>query len=180
MRRRIGLFLVTGMLLPLAMAAEASAQGATLTVIVPGATPGQASPGQVITVTGTGFNPTNAHVGGVDIRFNTRDSEPLANTNPTPQGTISAEFPLPPNVAVGEHLLIGTQVTTRGRHTFGTPGRAKLRIVAGTRGEGASAAGFPGDIPPAALAGILALIALTGTVVFCARRLRTLDRPLGS
>ena len=182
MRRRIGLFLVTGMLLALARAAEASAQGATLTVIVPGPTPGQASPGQVITVTGTGFNPTNAHIGGVDIRLNTRDSEPLANTNPTPQGTISTEFPLPQAASLppGEHLLIGTQVTTRGRHTFGTPGRAKLRIVAGTRGEGAGAAGFSGDIPPAALAGILALIALTGTVVFCARRLRTLDRPLGS
>lgn len=180
MRRRIGLFLVTGMLLPLAVAAEASAQGATLTVTAPST--GQATPGQVITVTGTGFNPTNAHVGGVDIRLNTRDSEPLANTNPTPQGTITAEFPLPQAASLppGEHLLIGTQVTTRGRHTFGTPGRTKLRIVAGTRGEEASAAGFPGDVPPAALAGILALVALTGTVVFCARRLRTLDRPLGS
>lgn len=179
MRRRIGLFLVTGMLLPLAMAAEASAQGATLTVTVPST--GQATPGQVITVTGTGYNPTNAHVGGVDIRLNTRDAEPLANANPTPQNTITAEFPLPLSLAPGEHLLIATQVTTRGRHTFGTPGRTKLRILpAATRGDGAGAAGFPGDIPPAALAVFLALIGLTGAAALYARRLRTSDRTLGS
>lgn len=175
MRRRIGLFVVTGLLLPLAMAAEASAQGATLSVNVQ-----SARPGDVITVTGTGYNPTNAHVGGVDIRLDNRDAEPLANASLTPQNTITAEFPLPQSLPPGEHLLIATQLTTRGRHTFGTPGRAKLRIVTGSRVEGAGAAGFPADVPPAALGGLLALIGLTGVAACYARRLRTPDRPLGS
>jgi hypothetical protein len=146
------------------MAAQASAQGATLTPSVSSATPGQ-----VITVTGTGFNPTSATVQGVDIRLSTRDAEPLANINPTPQGTISVSFPLPPTLAAGEYLLIGTQVTVRGRHTFGTPGRAKIRIT-----SAAAAAATPAEGPPRSviMGTVLALLALSGGIAFSVRRLR--------
>ena len=169
MRRRVGLFLAVGVLLPLAMAAEASAQGATLTV-----TPQTTTAGSAVTVTGTGFNATNANVLGVDIRLSDRDSEPLANTNPSTSGTIGPiAVPLPANLAPGEYLLLGTQLSTRGRHTFGGPGRAKIRIVAAAGAAGAPAGRGPLDAPPGVIAGtILALLALTGGTALCVRRLR--------
>lgn len=170
MRRRIGLFVVVGLMAPLAMAAQASAQGATLQVNVP-----SARPGQVITVTGTGYAGSNNHIeGDVNLRLSTRESEPLATTNVTGQGTISATFPIPGSLTPGEHLLIATQVSKTGRHLFGVPGRTKLRVAA-AGAVGPPRGGPPGEIPPAALVGtILALLALTGAVVFRVRRLRTL------
>lgn len=171
MRRRIGLFVVVGLMAPLAMAAQASAQGATLQVNVP-----SARPGQVVTVTGTGYNQSNNHIeGDVNLRLSTRESVPLATTNVTGQGTISATFPIPGSLTPGEYLLIATQVSKTGRHLFGVPGRTKLRVAAAAGAAGATPGGFPGEIPPAALVGtILALLVLTGAVVFRVRRLRTL------
>jgi hypothetical protein len=176
MRGKIGLVLAVGFVLPLAVAASASAQGARLTV-----TPSTARVGDTVNVTGAAFNPSNANVaGGVDIRLNTRDGEPLANALPTPQNTISASFVVPPSVTPGEYLVIATQTSVRGRHTFGGPGRAKLRVVAAA---GAAPPGrFPfAGAPPAAVAGtLLALILLAGGTTLAVRRLRTPNRPLGS
>jgi hypothetical protein len=158
----------------LVVAASAFGQGATLVV-----TPNPATPGTVVTVTGSAFNPSNANVAsGVNLRLDTRDAEPLANTNPTTQGTISVSFPLPAATPLGEHLLIGTQTSVRGRHTFGGPGRARLRVVAAGKSSAAAVGGWsPGDMPPAAIAGsILALIALVGGAAFGVRRLRTPGR----
>ena len=166
MKRRAGLVWVVGVVVPLFAAASAYGQGATLTV-----SPPAAAPGQVVTVSGTGYNPANAHLAsGVRLRLDTRDADPLVTTLPTGQGTISAQFLLPASVAPGEHLLIGTQTTVRGRHTFGTPGRAKLRVLAA---GAAASGGAPGGLPPAALgATILSLLALMGGSVLYVRRLR--------
>ena len=59
MRRRCGLLLVVGLLVPLGFAAQAAGQGATLTV--DDSTP---NPGQVITVTGTGYNGSSTFIVG--------------------------------------------------------------------------------------------------------------------
>lgn len=175
MRRRVGLFLVVGVLLPLVMAAEASAQGATLTLNVTSATAGQS-----ITVTGTGFAPTSPRVDGVIFRLSTRDGEPITDAQPLTDGTISKPFPVP-NVPAGEYLLLATQQTVTGRQVFGGPGRTKLRVTAAAGAAGTPGGPSPGDPPPLALlATILALIALTGGAVLCARRLRTLHRPLAA
>jgi hypothetical protein len=176
MKRKHALIVVAGLMLPLGTAANAGAQGATLVV-----TPSSATPGQVVTVTGSAFNPSTANIAsGVNIRLSTRDSEPLANSNVSPQGTISATFPLPPNLTPGVYLLIGTQTSTRDRHTFGGPGRAKLRITA------AGAAAIPGHAPgdPAAPPGVLigtflALLGLTCGLAVCGRRLWAARRPAG-
>lgn len=176
MREKFGLVLAVGFMLPLAAATNALAQGARLTV-----TPSTARVGETVNVTGAAFNPSNANVaGGVDIRLNTRDAEPLANAIPTPQNTISASFVVPPSVTPGEHLVIATQVSVRGRHTFGGPGRAKLRILAPAGAAPPGRSPFSGA-PPAALAGtLLALILLAGGTTLAVRRLRTLNQPLGS
>jgi hypothetical protein len=130
-----------------------------------------------LTVTGAGYNPSNAHIaGGVDLRLDTRDAEPLANSDVTGTGTFVRQFPVPQDAPLGLHLLIGTQVTTRNRHTFGTPGRAKLRIVAGA--ASAAAPGKPADPPPVVIAGtLLAVIALMCGIAVCGRRLWTARRP---
>ena len=172
MRRRVGLGCVVGLCASLVLTATAYGQGATLVV-----SPTSATPGTVINVTGTGFNPSSAHIAsGVDIRLDRRDAEPLANTNPTGQGTISVSFPLPANTPPGEYLVIGTQRSVRGRDTFGGPGRAKLRVTA-TRAAAASGGHLPGNLPPAAIAGaLLALLALAGGSAFGVRRTRMTAR----
>jgi hypothetical protein len=169
MRRKAGLFVLVGLLLPLAMAAEASAQGAVLIL-----TPSTATAGQEISVSGTGFTGTGGLVGGVNIRLSTRTSPSLNNSSVTGQGTFGPlPVVLPANIAPGEYLLLGTQTTARGRFVFGSPGRAKLRIVAASSAAGAPGGRTPGDTPPGVIVGtIFALLALTGGTVLCARRLR--------
>lgn len=165
MKRRVGVGLI-GLVTSLALAPSAFGQGAALVL-----SPSTATPGTVVNVTGTGINSTSATVGGVDIRLSTRDAEPLANANVTPQNTISASFPVPAGTAPGEYLVIATQRSVRGRDTFGGPGRAKLRVVAA---RSAAAGSSPGDLPPAAIGGmILALVALAGGSVYGVRRMRT-------
>ena len=177
MRRRCGLLLVVGLLVPLAFAAEASAQGATLSINVPSATPGQS-----ITVTGTGYAATSpGRIDAVIFRLSTRDGEPLADQSVTSALTVNKTFPVPPNVPPGEYLLLATQETVRGRQVGGGPGRAKLRITAAAEAAGAPGGFLPGDPPPVVVvATVLALIALTGGAALCARRLRTLHRPLAA
>ena len=170
MRRRVGLASVVGLVGPLVLAATAYGQGATLVV-----TPSTAKVGDVITVTGSGYTQSNNHIAsGLDLRLNTRDAEPLGNTNVSSQGTITIALPVPPGTPLGEHLLIGTQRTVRGRDVFGAPGRAKLRIVAAS----SSAAAAPGGgLPPAGIVGaVLALIA-AGATALGIRRLRMPARP---
>lgn len=176
MRRRCGLLLVVGLLVPLAFAAEASAQGATLSINVPSATPGQS-----ITVTGSGYAATSpGRIEAVFFRLSTRDGEPLADQTVTSALTVNKTFPAP-NVPPGEYLLLATQQTVRGRQVASGPGRAKLRITAAAKAAGASGGFLPGDPPPVVVvATVLALIALTGGTALCARRLRTLHRPLAA
>lgn len=170
MRRCFGLFVVVGLIMPLAWAAEASAQGAVLQV-----TPQTVVRGQSVTVTGAGFSGSSAAIAsGIDIRLDTRDAEVLANTNTSSAGTfpVPLQIPIPASTPVGEHLLIGTQVTVRGRHVFGAPGRTKLRVVAASAAAAVRAAG-PGVPPAAPIATIFVLLALSGGIVVCIRRLRT-------
>ena len=176
--RRIGLFFVVGVVLPLVATASAWAQGAVLQV-----TPQVAAPGDVVTVTGSAYNQSTTIIGGVDIRFDTRDGESVANTTVGSSGRFTIEFPVPgpARVAPGEHLLIGTQVSSTGRHVFGVPGRGRLTVT-GPRAAAASAAP-PGrsviQATTALGAGVIALILLAGGTL-AVGRLRTLNRPLGS
>ncbi len=175
MRRRVGLFLFCGLVLPLAAAANASAQGAVLEV-----SPSTAVRGvTVVKVTGAAYNQPNANVGGVQIRLGTRDAEPVATALPDSSNRIETEFQVPASLAVGEHLVIATQTTVRNRQMFGGPGRAKLKVVAGAAGTAAPPARSPNGTVIALGTGILALILLAGTAL-AVPRLRTLHRSAAS
>lgn len=174
MRRRVGLFLFCGLVLPLIVTASASAQGAVIEL-----TPSSGPSGTLVTVTGSGFTAPNAPVGAPQLRFSTRDAEPIKPVTVV-QGGFTDSFPIPPGLAPGEYLVIATQQTSRGAHVFGTPGRAKFQVTAGAAAAAAA-------VPPSrsvsqatvALGGVLiALLLLAGGATAVHRR--TSHRPLAS
>ena len=172
MRRKVGLFLACGVVLPLVVAASASAQGTTLLVDVPNPVPGQA-----ITVTGA-FGAT-APSTSVGIHLNTRGGRLLATTAVT-SGRISATFPVPPDLAPGWYLLVATQYTiANGRSASFAPGRARIHVRAGVAGASARGGGGGGlpDSPLGLLAVGCALVLLATGATFTVRRIRTLKRP---
>ncbi len=175
MRRRVGLFLFCGLVLPMVIVANASAQGAVLEL-----TPTSGPPGTVINVSGSGFSGSSAAItGGVDIRLNTRDAEPRANGLPGSNGRFTTSFSIPPGTASGEYLVIGTQTSVRGRHVFGTPGRAKLRVTAAS----ASTSAPPGrgtSQATVALGSLMVALVLLAGGTLAVRRQRAHNRPLGS
>ena len=91
MRRRVGLFLTFGLLLPLALAAQASAQGAVLRSHRRRRRQARRSRSRAARST-----PSTGNVGGVNIRLSTRDSTVLGNSSVSPQSTISATVPRSP------------------------------------------------------------------------------------
>ena len=169
MRRRAGLFLFCGLVLPLVIVANASAQGAVLRLSKQVVTVGE-----TITIEGSSFS-----AAAVDIRIGpTRDSPIFRETNGP---SFSVEFTIP-QLSPGWHLIQATQVTERGRARGFTPGRARLRVVPAAAGAGLPpAGGSPGAGPPTPLVvAIIGLVLLAGASTLTVRRLRTLNRPLGS
>ena len=178
MRRRFGLVLLAGFVVPLAFAANASAQGANIAV-----SPATASPGQVVTVTGSGFSQTGGGLSDASIRLSTRNGQELASEPVDTAGRVSADFPVP-NLAPGWYLIIATQIVeASGRQKSFTPGRTRLRVVAAAKaGAGAAApssgdGGGTGPGAPLAFAGALILLAAGG--LLAARRIHN-RQPLGS
>ena len=175
MRRRFGLVVLCGLVLPLVVTASASAQGAVLEL-----SPQSGPPGTVINVTGAGFNGSSATTTpGVQLRLSTRDAAPLRTAVVSPQNTISDSFPIPAGLAAGEYLVLGTQTSTRGASLFGTPARARLRVTAG-RAAAASAPATSTGRHTVLLGGlIVGVVLLAGGAVAVARQ-RTANRPLGN
>lgn len=179
MRRNVGLFLAVGCLLPLAFAANASAQGANLDVA-----PKMASPGQVVTVTGSGYSQTGGGLSGASIRLSTRNGQELVTDSVDTAGRIDASFPVP-NVPPGWYLIIANQtVDANGRAKSFTPGRTRLRVVAASRRSAAAAAGggssgWPSQPAWLAIGGIGLIMLATGSTL-AARRWTHNRQPLGS
>ena len=177
MGRKVGLFLACGLVLPLVVAATASAQ-----MLV---TPKSARPGDVVNVRNfNGSFTSGAGTSGVVIRLNTRTGRVLRTTTPDARGNINVDIPLPGDLPLGWHLLIGTQTSeANGRQRAFTPLRTRVRVVAAGQ-AGSSAPGGRGGLPDSPL-GLLAIgsalaILATGAAL-TARKLRTLNRPpLGS
>ena len=176
MRRRVGLLLLCGLVLPLVVVANASAQGAVLEL-----TPKSGPAGTVITVAGASYNPSNETTitGGVNIRLNTRDAEPLANGLPGTNGRFTTSFAIPPGTPTGEHLVIGTQTTVRNRHTFGTPGRAKLLVTAASA-SGSAPPGRGTSRATITLGSLMVALVLLAGGTLAVRRQRAHNWPLGS
>ena len=175
MRRKVGLFVVCGLMLPLVVTATAGAQGSTLQVDVP-----QPTPGQVITVTGNNFSGAAGN-SPVNIRLSTRGGQVLASATPNSAGNISATFPVPPGLSPGWYLILATQTTTaNGRHRAFTPGRTRIRVRAASRSAAAPPARGGGGLPgsPLGLVAVCSVLVLLATgATLTARRTRTLNRP---
>ena len=169
MRRRFTLLSALGLLVALAAAPSASAQGTTIQV-----TPQTVSPNTVVSVTGGSFN-TAAGANPVVIRLNYRDGQVLlSGANLNTRGQLEdVTFPWP-NMPPGNYLVLATQTYANGRQVAFTPGRTRVRVVAASSaaaatGGGGGGGGLPGPLPLAA--GALALLLLAGSVL-TARRLR--------
>lgn len=174
MRRKVGLFLVCGLLLPLVAAGSAYAQGATLRI--DDQTP---NPGQQVRITGSNFS---AASGAVSLRLDRRSGPLLPGGSATAsnQGLIAVNTTIPASVSPGWHLILGTQIVeANGRQAPFTPGRVRIN-VGGAGPGGASAPPPRGGLPRSPL-GLLALgaaVTLLATgVTLAARRIRTHNRP---
>ena len=161
MRRKFGLLLIVGAALPLICAANASAQGAVMLV-----SPKVATPGQAVTVTGSGFG-----AGDVDIRLMKRNGTSVGGTTADTAGRISTTIQAP--AGAGQYLLIGIQTTANGRQRAFTPGRTRLR-VAGTAAAATAARAPKGGFGPALPIGadIGFLLLLAGGLTLTIRTLR--------
>jgi hypothetical protein len=157
----------------LVVVANASAQGAVLEL-----TPPSGSPGTVINVFGSGFNGSSATTApGVQIRLSTRDASPLKTAAVSTQNTISDSFPIPAGLAPGEYLVLATQTSTRGAALFGTPGRAKLRVTAGSGAASAPLNRAPNNATLIVGGVMVALVLLAGGTLAVLRQ-RSSHRPL--
>lgn len=163
MRRKFGLFLVCGAVLPLMFAAGAHAQGAVMLV-----SPKVATAGQAVQLSGSGFGS-----GDVNIRLSTRDGEPIGGTVADSAGRISTTIAAP--ATPGQYLIIGIQTNPNGRQRAFTPGRTRLRVVAAAKGA-AGAAPSGGFGPTIRVVSGLGVLLLAGGLTLTIRRQRALRR----
>lgn len=179
MRRRVGLFLFCGLVVPLIVVSNAAAQGATLVL-----TPSSGPEGTEVTATGSGFSATSSSIEGPKIRFSTRDAPVLKGPVSVASNAFSTSFIIPA-VPAGEYLVLATQTSVRGRSTSG-PGRAKFRVTAGSSaaaGAATAASASPGSGTSQAVVALgalmLGLVLLAGGTLAVGRR-RIPHHPLSS
>jgi hypothetical protein len=137
-KRMVGMLLVFGAALPLAIASVAWACGVLATVTLDKKV---AAPGQSVTMTGKNY--ANTTVGGasaVTVRLQSRKGTVLT-TVPATLGKISDTFTIPTSVSPGWYVVLATQNNANGTPKSGTPGRTTLRI------QGSSAAATPAAAP---------------------------------
>lgn len=170
--RRVVLFLMMGLVLPLVVAASASAQGSVLEL-----NPKAVSPGGSVQASSLSGYATGAGASDVTIRLSTRSGRVLRSTAPDTRGGISTTVPIPPDLTPGSYLVLATQTTANGRQRAFTPGRAKLLVQPAPAGAGSGPGGPGGPGLPLALpAALLALVLLAAGGALVARRLRTSNR----
>lgn len=130
----------------LAITIAGIAAGAVAWACVPVATlnvsPGQARPGQEVTLTGSFYNSKP-----VVVRFNALDGPIVGTIQPTPQpggtsATLNGRVTIPPDAKPGNYTLIASQEADLGRTTWGIPSRVLVTVV----GDG----GVPVSAAPAA------------------------------
>ncbi len=133
-RRRVGLILIGGAALTLAIVSTAWACGVLATLK---ASPGGVAPGQTVTATGNNYS-SAASASDVSIRLNSRSGQVLATTKPVPGSTsINTPVQIPSNVAPGWKVLVATQ-TVNGVPKSGTPGRTTVRVSGAAQAQSAN------------------------------------------
>jgi hypothetical protein len=131
-KRTMGIMLVFGAALPLAVASVAWACGVLATVTLDKKV---ATPGQSVTVSGKNY--ANTVAGGaspVTVRLKSRKGTVLTTVNAT-AGRISDTFTVPSATSPGWYVVLATQSNADGSPKAGTPGRTTLRV------QGSAAAG---------------------------------------
>lgn len=191
MRRKLGLILVFGAALPLAVASAAWACG-VLTVVA--LDQKVTTPGSTLTATGRNWS-SSATASEVTLRLQSRSGTVLTRVTPTPDRKISKQFTLPASLSPGWYVVVATQFNASGSPIAGTPGRTTLRVQGAASAKDAQVAGAPwsGSEPkgPAAsavtsggsgliallLAGVLSLTMLASGWKLLSRRGRTVATP---
>lgn len=191
MRRKLGLILVFGAALPLAVASAAWACGVLTTLSLDQKV---AAPGSPLTATGRNWS-TSATASVVRLRLQSRSGTELTTVTPTPDRKISKQFTLPASLSPGWYVVLATQFNANGSPVAGTPGRTTLRVQGAASAKDAQVAGAPwsGSEPkgPAAsavtsggsgliallLAGVLSLTMLVSGWKLLSRRGRTVATP---
>lgn len=124
-KRSMGMILVFGAALPLAIASVAWACGVLASVSLDKKV---ASPGEAITISGKNF--ANTTVGGasaVTVRLKSRTGT-ILTTAATTSRAFSDTFTVPATLSPGWYVVLGTQTKADGTPVAGTPGRTTLRI----------------------------------------------------
>ena len=183
MRRKVGLVLVFGAALPLAVASVAWACGVLATLTLDKKV---AAPGQALTATGRNYantSPTGASA--VSIRLQTRSGQVLS-TVAASNGKIEDTFTLPANTSPGWYVVLATQQNANGTQKAGTPGRTTLRVQSASKSAevvpaapwGSSNGGSGSQSPLALLlAGGLSLTMLVGGWKLLSRRSKPVSEP---
>lgn len=184
MRRKVGLSLVFGAALPLAVASVAWACGVLATLTLDKRV---AAPGQALTVSGRNYantSPTGASP--VSVRLQSRSGQVLT-TVAAANGKIEDTFTLPSNISPGWYVVLATQQNANGTQKSGTPGRTTLRVQAASKSAevvpaapwGSSTGGGSGSESPLALllAGGLSLTMLFGGWKLLNRKSRSVSEP---
>jgi len=142
MRRKVGILLVFGAVVPLAVASVAWACGVLATLSVDKKV---VSPGETVNATGRNYS-TAAGASAVAIRLKTRDGQVVATTAAQTGGGISTDFVVPASLSPGWYVLLATQTNANGTQKSGTPGRTTLRVQGSA--QGAAVAGAPWSSTP--------------------------------
>jgi len=129
MKRRVGLFLMVGAMLPLGVASTAWACASLATVALSRTT---VSPGDTVTVTGKGYSDThagsNAGDSDVTIRLNGRRGQVLGTASPDSTRRISTTMKVPNDVRSGWYIITATQFSADGTPKAGMPGRTVMKV----------------------------------------------------
>jgi hypothetical protein len=144
-KRTVGIMLVFGAALPLAVASVAWACGVLSTLTIDKKV---ASPGQSITISGKNY--ANTVAGGaspVTVRLKSRKGAVLTTVAAT-AGRISDTFTIPASVSPGWYVVLATQSNADGSPKAGTPGRTTLRIQGSSTASAVPAAAPWSSSPP--------------------------------
>lgn len=132
MKRRVGLLMMVGAMLPLGVASTAWACASLATISMDSKV---VKPGDEVTVTGRGFS--DSHAGStagdslVTLRLKARNGPIVTENVDVTDGRISQKVRMPRDMKSGFFVMLATQTKADGTARAGTPARYAFR-VAGT------------------------------------------------
>lgn len=145
MKRRVGLLMMVGAMLPLGVASTAWACASLATMSLDSKV---VKPGAEVTVTGRGFS--DAHAGStagdslVTLRLKARNGPILMDNVDVTNGLISQKVRMPRDMKSGFFVMLATQTKADGTARAGTPARVAFRVAGTAAQQGAVASPWSG------------------------------------